>query len=551
MAAYDVVFQPLSARRCHRPEPHRAHGPRHRAPGRRPDRLPRGAGPRWRGPVDPGDRRRPAPHVAVGDPGVRGRRAAVLRELAATGCTPRHEGVPAALARRRRRSQPCRVHRLGAERRAQPDGRRASRADDGGDDRRRRRRVRRRRPAGAATAASTASSCTPPTATSSGSSCRRPPTCATTATAARPRRGPASCVEILEAIRAEVGAEFPVGVRLSADDQIEGGLDPVETAEIARLVEPLVDFVDVSMSSYWRFHKLLSTLDDPLGYELEPRARVVTKAVTVPTIVTGRIMTLDHADHLVEHGRRRPRVDGAGDGRRPGAGRQGPRRPGRGRVRPCIGTTMGCVAQLMTTGRLAASSTSPPGGRRRRRSRRRPRPRCASGWSSSVAARPGWRRPARPPCAATRSQLYDLAGARRAGRDGGRRRRTAPTSAPSPGGWVREIVRLGVAVHTGTSVDPTSSRRCAGRGGRRHRLVAPLARASSSPPRRCPVPGADLPHVCDSWDVLGFGGRATIGSTGRRVRRHRHVRGDLGRRHARGGRRRRSRSSAASSRSAR
>ena len=152
-----------------------------------------------------------------------------------------------------------------------------------------------------ATAAWTVSSCTAPTATSSASSCRRPPTCATTATAARPRAGRGSCVEILEAIRGEVGPGFPVGVRLSGTDFIEGGIDPAEAAAIARTIEPLIDFLDVSMSSYWRFHKFLSTLDDPLGYEIETSEQV-TKAVGVPTIVTGRILALDHADHLIGSG---------------------------------------------------------------------------------------------------------------------------------------------------------------------------------------------------------------------------------------------------------
>ena len=85
------------------------------------------------------------------------------------------------------------------------------------------------------------------------------------------------------------------------DDQIEGGVEPEEAASIAKLVEPDIDFLDVSLSSYWRFHRLLSTLDEGLGYEV-PTSEVVTTAVDVPTIVTGRITTLDHAEHLIKSG---------------------------------------------------------------------------------------------------------------------------------------------------------------------------------------------------------------------------------------------------------
>ena len=157
-------------------------------------------------------------------------------------------------------------------------------------------------------------------------------------------------VEILQAIRAEVGPDFPVGVRLSGTDFIEGGIDPVEAAAIARLVEPLIDFLDVSMSSYWRFHKFLSTMDDPLGYEI-PTSEQVTKAVAVPTIVTGRIMTLDHASHLVESGVAdmvsmvRAMIADPHLVVKARSGREH-------EIRPCIGSSMGCVAQLMTTGRL-------------------------------------------------------------------------------------------------------------------------------------------------------------------------------------------------------
>ena len=40
-----------------------------------------------------------------------------------------------------------------------------------------------------------------------------------------------------------MGPGFPVGVRLSSEEYIPGGLTPADTAEIARAVEPLVEIL--------------------------------------------------------------------------------------------------------------------------------------------------------------------------------------------------------------------------------------------------------------------------------------------------------------------
>ena len=318
-------------------------------------------------------------------------------------------------------------------------------------------------------------------------------------------------VEILHAIRAEVGAGFPVGVRLSGTDFIQGGIDPTEASAIARHIEPLVDFLDISMGSYWRFHKFLSTLDDPLGYELESSEQV-TRSVRVPTIVTGRIMTLDHASHIVETGTAdmvslvRAMVADPHLVRKAREGREA-------EIRPCIGTSMGCVAQLMTTGRLQCVVN------------------IAAGKESSVAFET-------PAPAAVRTKVVIIGG----GPAGLEAARTAALRGHEVhlyemtahlGGQVRmaasaphradlaaltgfladEIIRLGVHVHLRIPVDPDLVI-----AERPDEVIV----ATGSTPRRngfqlsspsIPVPGGSLPHVHTVWDVLGFGGSATIGRT--------------------------------------
>ncbi len=316
-------------------------------------------------------------------------------------------------------------------------------------------------------------------------------------------------LEILAAIRAEVGDGFPVGIRISGVDFIPGGIDTAEAQAIARVLEPHIDFLDVSMSSYWRFHKFISTLDDPLGYEIASSEQV-TKIVSVPTIVTGRILTLDHASHLVQSGvadmvsmvramiADPSLVLKAREGREP-------------EIRPCIGTSMGCVAQLMTTGRLQCVVN------------------VAAGKESTVAFETPGRALLRKKVLVIGGGPAGLEAARTAalrGHDvhlyemtnqlGGQVRIAA--SAPHRADLAAitrfladEMVRLGVRVHLRVPVDPDLVR-----SQRPDEVII----ATGSTPRRdgfqlgaptIPVPGADLPHVFSVWDVLGFGGHAEIG----------------------------------------
>ena len=317
-------------------------------------------------------------------------------------------------------------------------------------------------------------------------------------------------VQILAAIRAEVGYDFCVGIRLPNEEYIPGGLTPHDVAEIARIVEPEVDYVSLHMGSYWRFHKLLSPMDEPLGSEM-PANEIITRVITKPTMVVGRIMTLDHAEHIVASGAadlvsmvRALIADPALVAKA--------RRGDEHLIRPCIGSNFGCVGQLMSTGRLscvvnvAAAQEStvsyePPAPAPERR-----RVLVVGGGPAGLEA-------ART--AALRGHEVHLHEATR--QLGGQVAIAASAPHRSDIGAItdfltREIERLGVTIRLRSMVDPD--------------VVAELAPdevvvATGSSPRRdgfqlstpvTAVPGHDLPHVFTSWDVFGFGGRATLES---------------------------------------
>jgi 2,4-dienoyl-CoA reductase-like NADH-dependent reductase (Old Yellow Enzyme family) len=150
-------------------------------------------------------------------------------------------------------------------------------------------------------------------------------------------------VEIIAAIRTEVGEDFPVGVRISGDEDVPGGLDPAASREIALNLQDSVDFIDVSFGGYYRFNRMMATGDGyPLGYELAT-STVVTRDLAVPTIVTGRIMTLEHAERIIAAGDAdmvsmvRALIADPELVTKTLAGEEE-------RIRPCIGTNEGCVA---------------------------------------------------------------------------------------------------------------------------------------------------------------------------------------------------------------
>ncbi len=109
-------------------------------------------------------------------------------------------------------------------------------------------------------------------------------------------------LDVLRSVRDEVGRDYPVGIRLSPDLTV-GGADVEQNITVLQLVEAsgLVDYVNVSLGNYNSFPKMIGGMHEPSGYEL-PTSVPITRSTKLPTLVTGRIRTIEEADQIIRHG---------------------------------------------------------------------------------------------------------------------------------------------------------------------------------------------------------------------------------------------------------
>jgi 2,4-dienoyl-CoA reductase-like NADH-dependent reductase (Old Yellow Enzyme family)/thioredoxin reductase len=108
--------------------------------------------------------------------------------------------------------------------------------------------------------------------------------------------------EVYQAIRAEVGPDMPVGIRISAFEDVEGGYGIDQSiAFINHLTKLGLDFVDVSAGLYESLETLIQPMDLQQGYLL-PYAHSIKEKVSVPVIGAGRVNDVDIAERAISAG---------------------------------------------------------------------------------------------------------------------------------------------------------------------------------------------------------------------------------------------------------
>jgi mycofactocin system FadH/OYE family oxidoreductase 2 len=110
--------------------------------------------------------------------------------------------------------------------------------------------------------------------------------------------------EVIRAVRAAIGAEAILGLRLVGDEYAPwAGIKPEDAAEIARLLtdEGPVDYLSVTSGSIYTSHQTRPGLYMPPGFAV-PLARVLKEAASLPVVAQGSIVDADLAAEIVGQG---------------------------------------------------------------------------------------------------------------------------------------------------------------------------------------------------------------------------------------------------------
>ncbi len=94
----------------------------------------------------------------------------------------------------------------------------------------------------------------------------------------------------IAAVRKVVGNDYTLGIRMCADEMIPGGLDLGQVQEICALFEAsgLIDFMDLSIGTFYNLYLVEGSMHTPLGYTI-PLAAGIREKIKLPVFCTGRI----------------------------------------------------------------------------------------------------------------------------------------------------------------------------------------------------------------------------------------------------------------------
>jgi 2,4-dienoyl-CoA reductase-like NADH-dependent reductase (Old Yellow Enzyme family) len=110
-------------------------------------------------------------------------------------------------------------------------------------------------------------------------------------------------LEVIKAVRAEIGRDFTLGIRLCGDELIPAGLTLDDVLEIARRLEATgeLDFINTSIGEFHNLYMVEGSMHTPPGYQLFVSAGI-RQVVKLPVFCTGRIKDPVQAERILREG---------------------------------------------------------------------------------------------------------------------------------------------------------------------------------------------------------------------------------------------------------
>src|SRR5256712_11083316 len=110
-------------------------------------------------------------------------------------------------------------------------------------------------------------------------------------------------LEVIQAVRAEIGRDFTLGIRLCGDELIPAGLTLDDVREIARRLEAAgqLDFINTSIGEFHNLYMVEGSMHTPPGYQLFVSAGI-REVVKLPVFCTGRIKDPVQAERILREG---------------------------------------------------------------------------------------------------------------------------------------------------------------------------------------------------------------------------------------------------------
>ncbi|WP_298273383.1 mycofactocin system FadH/OYE family oxidoreductase 2 [Geobacter sp.] len=153
-------------------------------------------------------------------------------------------------------------------------------------------------------------------------------------------------LKFISAVRKAMGNDFTLGIRMCADEMIPGGLDLGQVQEICARFEAsgLIDFMDLSIATFYNLYLVEGSMHTPLGYTI-PLAAGVRERVKIPVFCTGRINDPVMAEKVLANGQ----ADMIGMCRGLICDPFLPKKAREGRmddIRYCIACNQGCIGRI-------------------------------------------------------------------------------------------------------------------------------------------------------------------------------------------------------------